>query len=50
MAMRNYTVTPEQVEWLQKFQWNNLQAEKGTDLTSRMSETGLFVFPTHAEE
>ena len=50
MAMRNYTVTPEQAEWLQNFQWNNFEAKKGRELTSRMNEPGLFVFPSHAEE
>ena len=50
MAMRNYTLNPEQAEWLQSFQWNNLQTEKGPDLTSRMNDSGLFVFPSHKEE
>ena len=49
-AMQNYTVTTEQTQWLQNFQLNNLEAEKGRELTSRMNESGLFVFPSHAEE
>jgi hypothetical protein len=35
--------------WLQNFQWNNLRLKYGTDFLSRLSENGLFVFPTHEE-
>ena len=50
MSLRNYTVTSEQAEWMQNFQWGNLENQYGSQLTSRISEKGLFVFPTHAEE
>ena len=50
MSMRTYTTTPQQVRWLQKFQWHNLRISHGTDLLRRMDEQGLYVFPTHRLE
>ena len=50
MSMRSYTTTPQQVRWLQKFQWHNLRISHGTDLLRRMDEQGLYVFPTHRLE
>jgi len=49
LALREYEVTPEQAKWLQKFQWDDLKQSYGADLLTRMSDKGLFVFPTHAE-
>ena len=45
--MRTYTTTPQQVRWLQKFQWHNLRISHGPELLCRMDEQGLYVFPTH---
>ena len=50
MSMRTYTTTPQQVCWLQQFQWHNLRISHGTDLLRRMDEQGLYVFPTHRLE
>ena len=50
MSMRTYTTTPQQVRWLQEFQWHNLRISHGTDLLRRMDEQGLYVFPTHRLE
>ncbi|KAJ7387801.1 hypothetical protein OS493_001145 [Desmophyllum pertusum] len=50
MSIRSYSTTPEQVQWLQKFQWHNLRRSHGEDLLRRMDEQGLFVFPTHRLE
>jgi len=50
MSMRTYTTTPQQVQWLQKFQWHNLCISHGQELLRRMDEQGLYVFPTHRLE
>jgi signal recognition particle subunit SEC65 len=49
-ALREYKITPEQAKWLQKFQWNDLKLTHDEELLQRMSDRGLFVFPTHEEE
>ena len=49
-SMRTYTTTPQQVRWLQKFQWHNLRISHGQQLLRRMDEQGLYVFPTHRLE
>jgi hypothetical protein len=49
-ALRQYQVTRTQAEWLQNFQWNNLRMSHGEELLQRMSQEGLFVFPTHEQE
>ena len=50
MSMRTYTSTPQQVCWLQQFQWHNMRISHGTYLLRRMDEQGLYVFPTHRLE
>lgn len=47
MSLRNYGMTPQQIHWLQQFQWHNLRASHGPELLARMDEQGLYVFPTH---
>ena len=49
-ALRTYSATPDHVKWLQQFQWEDLEKTHGKDLTKRMNEHGLFVFPTHSDE
>ena len=49
-SLREYKATPEQAKWLQQFQWNNLKMTHGNELVEKMSQSGLFVFPTHEEE
>ena len=49
LSLREYEVTKEQARWLQKFQWDDLKQSHGTDLLTRMSDKGLFVFPSHEE-
>ena len=49
-SLREYRVTSNQAQWLQQFQWNNLKITHGGELLERMSQKGLFVFPTHEEE
>ena len=49
-SLRMYKTTSEQAQWLQKFQWDDLRVTKGENLLNRMSDEGLFVFPTHADE
>ncbi|CAH3025178.1 unnamed protein product, partial [Porites evermanni] len=46
MSLRNYTTTPQQIHWLQQFQWHNLCMSRGPELLARMDEQGLYVFPT----
>ncbi|XP_021343371.1 ATP-dependent DNA helicase PIF1-like [Mizuhopecten yessoensis] len=50
LALRQHNVSSTQAKWLQQFQWNNLKAAYGEELLYSMSDEGLFVFPTHAEE
>ena len=50
MSLRTYSTTPQQIHWLQKFQWHNLRLTHGSELLGRMDEQGLFVFPTHRLE
>ncbi|XP_073231632.1 uncharacterized protein [Porites lutea] len=50
MSLRNYTTTPQQIHWLQQFQWHNLRMSHGPELLARMDEQGLYVFPTHRLE
>ena len=50
MSIRTYSTTPQQVRWLQKFQWHNLRTNHGQELLRRMDEQGLYVFPTHRLE
>ena len=49
LALREYKTTFCHANWLHNFQWNNLRLKYGTDFLSRLSENGLFVFPTHEE-
>ena len=50
MSLRNYTTTPQQIHWLQQFQWHNLRMSHGPEFLARMDEQGLYVFPTHRLE
>jgi sulfite reductase beta subunit-like hemoprotein len=49
LALREYKATSLQASWLQNFQWHNLRLKYGEELLHRMSDIGLFVFPTHEE-
>ena len=49
MSLREYKATALQASWLQNFQWHNLKLKYGEELLHRMSDIGLFVFPTHEE-
>ena len=49
-SLREYRATPNQAQWLQQFQWNNLKITHREKLLERMSQSGLFVLPTHEEE
>jgi hypothetical protein len=49
-SLRNYSTTSTQVQWLQQFQWQDLQVTHGEDLTMKMSQEALYIFPTRAEE
>ena len=50
VSLRNYTTTPQQIHWLQQFQWHNLCMSHEPELLARMDEQGLYVFPTHRLE
>ena len=50
ISLSIYSTTPQQIHWLQKFQWHNLRLTHGSELLGRMDEQGLFVFPTHRLE
>ena len=50
MSLRNYTTTPQQIHWLQQFQWHKLHMSHGPELLTRMDEQGLYIFPTHSLE
>ena len=50
MSLRNYTTTPQQIRWLQQFQWHNLHMSHGPELLVRMDEHGLYIFPTNRLE
>ena len=50
LALREYKVTPEQARWLQNFQNHKLKERYGDELMQRISQNGLYVFPTHEEE
>ena len=47
MSLRSYGTTPQQIHWLQQFQWHNLRVSHGPERLDRMDEQGLYVFPTH---
>ena len=50
MSLRTYSTTHQQINWLQQFQWHNLQLSHGPELLTRTDEQGLYVFPTHRLE
>ena len=49
-SLRQNETTPEQAKWLQKFQWDELIKSHSSELSQRMSNNGLFIFPTHQQE
>ena len=49
LAIRDSKATPHHAEWLQKFQWINLKHTHGAALLQRMSDQGVFVYPSHSE-
>ncbi|KAK3093512.1 hypothetical protein FSP39_016633 [Pinctada imbricata] len=49
MALRTYSLSSEQAEWLQHFQWSDLEKKYGHSRMQTMNEHGLFVFPSHQE-
>ena len=44
LSIREYKASDQQATWLQK--WHNLRLKYGEELLHRMSDKGLFVFPT----
>ena len=50
MSLRTYSTTPQQIRWLQQFQWHNLCISYGPELLGRMDEQGLYILPTHRLE
>ena len=48
--LRNYETSQSEAMWLQKFQWEDLKAKHGNELMERMSNDGLFIFPTRKEQ
>ena len=50
MSLRTYSKTPQQIRWLQQFQWHNLCISYGPELLGRMDEQGLYILPTHRLE
>ena len=48
MSMRTSSTTPQQVHWLQKFQWHNLRMVQ--NFFVGWINKGLLVFPTHRLE
>ncbi|XP_033726129.1 uncharacterized protein LOC117315835 [Pecten maximus] len=49
-SLRQYKLTPDQATWLQNYQWDDLRKNFNHDLSHRISQNGLYVFPTHNEE
>ena len=49
-SLRTYRTTQEDTDWLQKFQWDNLQQRYSPSAMQNMAKNALFAFPTHAEE
>jgi hypothetical protein len=48
--LRTYSATENDCEWLQQFQWGNLQKKYSPTDMQNMTENALFAFPTHAQE
>ena len=50
VSLRNYTMTPKLIHWLQHFQWHDLRMTHGPELLARMDEQGLYIFPKNSLE
>lgn len=50
MALREYKLTDAQGQWLQSFQWHELEKSHGSGLLDRMENNGFFIFATHELE
>lgn len=49
-SLRNYNLDLIQAKWLQRFQWDDIRSTYGNICIQRLSDDGLFVFPTHNDE
>ena len=49
-SLRNYNLDLNQAQWLQRFQWDDNRSTYGNIFIQRLSDNGLFVFPTHNDE
>ena len=49
-SSRNYNLDLIQAKWLQRFQWDDMRSTYGNIFIQRLSDDGLFVFPTHNDE
>jgi len=49
-SLREYNLTKEQAQWLQKYQWHSLRQHQGQDFLDRVKQRGFYVFPTHEQE
>ena len=46
--MRTHNISDQQLQWLQSFQWHNLeQRYKGRNIAQHLDEHALFAYPTH---
>ena len=48
--LRTYSASPEDTQWLQRFQWDALKLRYSRQHMEDMAQNALYVFPTHAEE
>ena len=49
-SLRNYNLDLNQAQWLQRFQWDDNRSTYDNIFIQRLSDNGLFVFPTHNDE
>ena len=47
-TLRTYSLSKEQAQWLQNFQWCHLE-KQWKNLTQRMEAQGLYIFPRHKQ-
>ena len=48
-ALRSYSLSKEHAQWLQSYQWDNVN-NRWPDLTDRMQMQSLYIFPRHKEK
>ena len=49
-GIRLYQSSPEDISWLQKFQWEDLRKTYGDELLNGMGTDGLDIFPSKREQ